>query len=147
MKRWICGWREQRKTRQGSRDTGQEGQSLVEMAIAFPVLLLLLIAVIDFARIFDASIVLTNAVREGARYASVDASLTQTDIANIVVSDVTGSGTNITVMDDFDVSNVTVIAGLNQVQVTAAYDFGLWFGGIIGMDTVHLERVAVMPRF
>jgi hypothetical protein len=45
------------------------------------------------------------------------------------------------------VSNVTVFAGVTQVQVTAAYDFGLWFGGIIGMDTVHLERVAVMPRF
>lgn len=147
MKRWIGTRTEKRKMRQGGRGNGQEGQSLVEMAFAFPILLLLVIAVIDFARIFDASIVLTNAAREGARIASVDASMTQTDIANLVVSDVTGSGTNVTLMADFDTSNVTVIAGIDEVQVIAAYDFGLWFGGIIGMSTVHLERVAVMPRF
>jgi Flp pilus assembly protein TadG len=147
MRRRFCAWRGYRKTQQAGRQGDQEGQSLVEMAITFPLLLLLLIAVIDFARIFDASIVLTNAVREGARYASLDGSLTASHIQQMVMNDVTGSGTNITLMADFSASNVTIIQGTNDVQVTAAYDFGLWFGGIIGLNTVHLERTAVMPRF
>ena len=147
MRRQFCARRGYRKTLHAGRESDQEGQSLVEMAITFPLLLLLLIAVIDFARIFDASIVLTNAVREGARYASLDGSLTQNHIQQMVVNDVTGSGTNITLMADFSASNVTFLRGTNDVQVTASYDFGLWFGGIIGLNTVHLERTAVMPRF
>ena len=49
----------------------QRGQSLVETAIVVPILLLLVAAVVDFGRIFDAQIVLTNAVREGARYGTL----------------------------------------------------------------------------
>jgi Flp pilus assembly protein TadG len=147
MRRRFCACQGYQKTQQAGRESDQEGQSLIEMAITFPLLLLLLIAVIDFARIFDASIVLTNAVREGARYASLDGSLTASHIQQMVMNDVTGSGTNITLMADFSASNVTIIQGTNDVQVTAAYDFGLWFGGIIGLNTVHLERTAVMPRF
>jgi Flp pilus assembly protein TadG len=136
-----------RPKQQEHQESRQEGQSLVEMAIAFPILLLLVAAVVDFARVLDASIVLTNAVREGARFGSKDASLTQADIQNIVVGDVVGSGTNITQMADFDASHVTVTAGTDDVTVLATYDFELWFGGVVGMNTVRLEREAVMPRF
>jgi Flp pilus assembly protein TadG len=147
MKRWIHTWREYWNKRRGARGNNQEGQSLIEMAFAFPVLVLLVVAVIDFARIFDASIVLTNAVREGARYGSKDESLSEAAIKDIVVGDVHGSGTNVTMMADFAASHVTVVRGAEDVTVTAAYDFGLWFGGLIGRSTVHLERTAVMPRF
>jgi Flp pilus assembly protein TadG len=125
----------------------ERGQSLVEMAVALPVLILLLVAVIDFARIIDASIVLTNAAREGARFASVDPSLSVSEIQQMVVSDVLGSGTNVTMMEDFATSNVTVVIdeGAGNVTVTLMYDFGLWFGPIVNFNTVGLTRVAVMP--
>ena len=129
----------------GERD--QEGQSIVEMAIVLPVLILLLIAVIDFARIMDASIVLTNAAREGARFRSLDPSLTIPDVQQMVVNDVLGSGTNVTHMADFATSNVAVQATTDAVTVTVSYDFQLWFGGMIRLDTVHLDREAVMPVF
>ena len=46
------------------------GQSLVEFAIILPVLLLVILGAMDFARLFTTKIVLTNAAREGASYLS-----------------------------------------------------------------------------
>jgi Flp pilus assembly protein TadG len=124
----------------------QQGQSLVETAVIVPILLLLLAAVIDFGRAFDAYIVLTNAAREGARFASLANPLTVPEIQNLVVEDVLGSGTNITNMTEFTVSNIDLITNTAVVTVTVSYDFDLWFGGIIGLPTVELQKVAVMPR-
>lgn len=127
----------------------ESGQSLVEMAFAMPVLILLLVAVIDFARIIDAGIVMTNAAREGARFASIDPSLSVAEIQQMVVNDILGSGTNITVMEDFAADNVTVnidTAG-REVTVRLTYEFELWFGPIINLNTVELTRQAVMPVF
>ena len=49
----------------------EHGQSIAEMAILFPFLLILLIAIIEFAQVFTAYIGLINAAREGAVYASL----------------------------------------------------------------------------
>lgn len=46
------------------------GQSTVEMAIALPVLALLLVAVGDFARVFYAAICVAGAARAGVQYGS-----------------------------------------------------------------------------
>ncbi|MCX6022317.1 MAG: pilus assembly protein [Chloroflexi bacterium] len=53
-------------------------QALVEMALIFPMLLLLLLGSLDFARVFVTSLVLQGAAREGARLA---ADYTQTSSA------------------------------------------------------------------
>ena len=131
----------------------ERGQSIVEMAFLLPILVLLLVAVVDAARAFDAYIVLTNATREGARYGSFvlqDGSVTVAAVQQVVVDDVLGSGTNLTRMRDFSAANVTV-EGLaddsDAVIVTASYDFDLYFGGLIGMDTFHLQKQAVMPVY
>jgi Flp pilus assembly protein TadG len=128
----------------------QRGQSLVETAIVFPILLLFLAAAIDFGRVFDAYIVMTNAVREGARFGSVKPDLTVAEVKQIVIDDVLGSGTNITQMTDFGAANVTVegqAEGSEVVRVEATYDFGLWFGGIIGFPTITVTKDASMPRW
>jgi Flp pilus assembly protein TadG len=124
------------------------GQSLVETAIVLPILLLLLAAVVDFGRAFDASIVLTNACREGARYAVNRYPPPPTArIEQIVIEDVVGSGTNITAMGGFTVTNVSVISNTEAATVTAWYDFDMLFGGLIGLPSVRLSREAVMPFF
>jgi hypothetical protein len=127
----------------------QRGQSLVETAIVVPILLLLVAAVVDFGRIFDAYIVLTNAVREGARYGTLrDPQPPPIEVAGIVVTDVLGSGTNITHMELFNADdNVEVLMGSKAVTVTATYDFDLWFGGIVGIPTLSVSKQAVMPMF
>ncbi len=48
-----------------------KGQSLVETALMLPVLLLLLTGIIDFGLLFNSYLVVSNASREGARYAAV----------------------------------------------------------------------------
>lgn len=66
----------------------ERGSQLVELAIALPVLLLLLGAATEFARYFYTYSTLTNAVRAGARHASKwqrDASWTFPETSNMVV--------------------------------------------------------------
>lgn len=53
------------------RTRGERGQSLVEFAMVLPLLLLVLFAIIDFGRIYQGHVTLTNAVREGARLGAV----------------------------------------------------------------------------
>jgi hypothetical protein len=127
----------------------ERGQSIIEAAIVLPILLLLVAASVDFGRAFDAYIVLTNAVREGARFGTMRRPQPPvSDIENIVVVDVLGSGTNITQMDEFSAAdNVDVLTSSTAVTVTASYEFDLWFGGIIGTPEITLTKRAVMPMF
>lgn len=46
------------------------GQELLEFALVFPILLLFVLGATDFVRIFFSAIVIANAAREGARYAT-----------------------------------------------------------------------------
>ena len=133
-----------------TRDRRRErGQSLVEAAVILPILLLLVAAVVDFGRAFDAYIVLTNAVREGARFGTLrQPQPPVSDIQDIVVVDVLGSGNNITQMEGFTADDhVDVLMSSTAVTVTASYEFDLWFGGIIGIPRVTLTKRAVMPVF
>jgi len=130
----------------------EKGQSIVEMALILPILALLLVVVIDAARTYDAYIVLTNAVREGARYASYytndEPIATVQDVQQLVVDDVLGSGTNLTRMELFTEDNVDVagmVSHSTAVTVTAFYDLDLYFGGLVGLDQFHLQKHAVMP--
>ena len=49
----------------------ERGQSAVEFALVFPVLLLFLFLIFEFGRVFGSWLLITNAAREGARYAAV----------------------------------------------------------------------------
>ena len=134
----------------GKQKRRERGQSLVETAVVFPILLLLLAAIIDFGRAFDAYIILTNAAREGARFGSVNPELEEAEVKQLVVDDVLGSGTNITQMAGFNAGNVTVNGqeeGSEVVKVTVTYQFDLWFGGLIGFSDVTLTKISEMPRW
>jgi Flp pilus assembly protein TadG len=52
--------------------SSQKGSALVEAAITLPVLIVLLIGTIDFARVFYLAIELTNAARAGAQFGAKD---------------------------------------------------------------------------
>ncbi|HEV7376066.1 MAG TPA: TadE/TadG family type IV pilus assembly protein [Pyrinomonadaceae bacterium] len=87
----------------------ERGSQLVELAIALPVLLLLLGAATEFARYFYTYSTLTNAVRAGARHASKwqrSASWTFPETSNMVV------------YGDFtDTSNGPIVPGLTTGNV------------------------------
>src|SRR5215216_5253117 len=51
----------------GRRSTGEAGQGLVELALVAPILILLIVAIFQFAFVFQTQMGITNAVREAAR--------------------------------------------------------------------------------
>lgn len=62
---------------------GERGAALVELAIALPLLAVILVGTIDFGRAFRTAMIVTNAARAGAQYGSQ--SLTNTgDTAGMV---------------------------------------------------------------
>lgn len=91
----------------------EQGTQIVELAIALPVMVMLLGAVGEFSRFFYTYSALTNAVRGGARHAckwEKNASWTIPETSRMVV------------YGDFsDTSNGPIVPGLttNNVQVTA----------------------------
>src|SRR3990172_3132337 len=100
----------------GSQSPGQE---LVEFAIVLPLLILFLVGVFDLGRLFHATIVLTNATREGARYATFHSNDT-TGIKNAVVQEAAASG--ITLTTGMVTTTCPCTSG-NPAQVTVTYDF------------------------
>ncbi|MGE5329037.1 MAG: TadE family protein [Deltaproteobacteria bacterium] len=61
-----------------------KGQALVEMALVLPIFLMLIMGMIEFGRIFNAYLIVTNASREGARIAVVGG--TDTDVDNSITN-------------------------------------------------------------
>lgn len=51
--------------------SSRRGQALVETALVLPILILLLMGIVEFGRILNAYLIITNASREGARYAAI----------------------------------------------------------------------------
>lgn len=49
----------------------EKGQSLVEMALLLPVLLLMLLGLLDFGRVYYAMVAMNDAAQEGAAYAAM----------------------------------------------------------------------------
>ena len=58
------------RARTGDRRNGESGQALLELALIVPVLVLLIMAIFQFAYVIQAQVGLTNAVREAARRAA-----------------------------------------------------------------------------
>lgn len=107
----------------------ERGQSLVEMALVLPLLLLLLVGIIDFGRAFNNYIIITNAAREGARYASHFPHYEE-GIIDTVQREATDSGV------PPESISVTIV-GLNAppggtIEVTATYEFPTILGSFVG---------------
>lgn len=66
------------------RRRGRRGQALVEFALLLPVLLMLILGLIDFARAWNVYQVVTDAAREGARMAVIDNGMTQGEAEDVV---------------------------------------------------------------
>ncbi len=119
----------------------QRGQSLVELTLVLPFLLLILFGIVDLGRVFNAYIVITNAAREGAFYASANPA----DLAGIrqqAVNEAASSGVSV------NSAQVTVPSGLNgtpgnPITVQVAIPFravsaiigSLWGGGDLTLSS------------
>ena len=113
-----------------------KGQSIVELAILLPVLLMLLFGTIEFGRIYGTYMIISNASREGARVAAVGGSTTQ--IQNAVI------GTAPTL----NVGSMTIVVSKSgagnrgdTVMVTIGYDIAIIAPliGVVVDNPMHLE--------
>jgi Flp pilus assembly protein TadG len=127
------------------RGRRSRGQSLVEFALLLPIILILMAAVFDIGRVLDASIVLTNAVRTGARFGSIHPTWYDSVRAR-VIDFANNSGMNFTGVQ-LEAANVSVVMSTApgaSVIVTVDYDLPLYFGRIVGLSTIHIQRSAEM---
>src|ERR671932_178674 len=115
----------------GTRQQNQErGQSLIELALTLPILMLILTGVLDLGRAYYAYITVTNAAREGARWGADY----QTDNAGILAAakaEAAGSG--------FPIDSCTITVSTpngtsqgNPITVTVSCNYHLITGTIVG---------------
>ena len=131
-------------TQVGKQIDRERGASLVEMAMALLLLLVLLAGVVDVGRGFGNYVVITNAAREGARYGA-RFSWHDAGIRSAVAAEAADSGVP---PEALGIS----IAGLNAragetIRVTVTYDFPTLLGSIIGAPSLSLSSSAAMVVF
>ncbi|MGP1674473.1 MAG: PKD domain-containing protein [Candidatus Limnocylindrales bacterium] len=151
--------RPRRSTRERSR-----GQTIVELALIIPVMLLLLASASDLARLFHSKIVIANAARAGALEAvrhptSYQDGLPCDALTNrIMCAITTESNGSILAIDPLDVivacdpDPCSEVLG-NRVRVTVAGEFtlltpfiGTFFGGqTIPLSSTATAQIAVQP--
>jgi Flp pilus assembly protein TadG len=106
------------------------GQAFVEFALILPVLLLIVLGIIQFGRLYNNNETITNATRAGARVAAV--SRTASDPVGATIQAVKNSAPNL------DLSQVTVTVTPappwqpgSSVTVTATYPYSIDLLGMV----------------
>jgi Flp pilus assembly protein TadG len=127
--------------------SARDGQSIVELALAFPVILLLCLGTVDVGRVFFDYIEMRNAVVEGATYGSRHPSDTS-GIVNVAMNHgVPGD----TVVSAVTSGNCSTPLGGGSMTVTANRTFTpVFFGGLSaiapGMDWSFNVRASSTMR-
>jgi Flp pilus assembly protein TadG len=128
-----------RRRRNGRLD---RGAAAVEMALVMPLLIAMIIGIIDFSRIFNGQIQLSQAAREGARIAALGtpggftiADVTTRTTAALPNPALEGAVTVSTSVSVVDINGALVAAGVvcvdsnNYSQVTVSIPYQkIWWG-------------------
>lgn len=120
------------------------GQSLVELALVLPFLMLMFAGLFDLGRVFNAYVAITNAAREGARLASTSPA-DHIAIAERVRAELatTPWANQISVQDRYP-------EGLGggqpaEVSVWFTQGFDLITTGVLGLGRIPLRSTVIMP--
>ncbi len=136
------------RTREGW-ESEEWGANVVEMALASFLLILLLTSVIDFGRAFNSYVVITNASREGAYYASrfshdrdgiLAAAKRETQGSSVTLEDV-----NIEV--DPDPEEESIAEPGDPIAVTISYGFRTILADAVGAGSLTLRARTEMVVF
>jgi Flp pilus assembly protein TadG len=127
------------------RNNNRRGAAVVEFAVVAPLLLLLVLGTIEYGRFVMVQQILTNAVREGARQASLD-SATQAEVIQVVANYCTDAGIPV---DDTTVNpDPTAVAPGAPITVTVqtAFDQVSWFPTPIYLVGATVSATSTMRR-
>jgi Flp pilus assembly protein TadG len=116
----------------------ESGQALVEFAFVAPILVLLIMAIFQFAFVIQAQMGLTNAVREAARRAAAATAADESTLDSWTSAQLTPGGllaANVQAFDSgrlvgspgVDLCTYTLGGGGQRVTVTASYNYPIFF--------------------
>ena len=115
------------------RPRRNSGQALVEFAVVVPILILLILGLVDFARAWNTYQVITDAAREGARTAVIDnPTVTEADVLVTMSSAMARAGLNTT---DATITITGFRSGRGNpttVQIDYEYELG-WVGLLLAL--------------
>ncbi|HBW14341.1 MAG TPA: hypothetical protein DEF30_11040 [Proteiniclasticum sp.] len=134
--------------RRWKRMKEEDGQGIVEFAIAIPLVLFVLLGILEFGWLFNAKITLTSAAREGARVAVVS-TIDQRNRAYIASSEAVAGVSGITIPNDsthFKYStNDEIINNTNNaiVEIKGLVQplVGLFFNGPVEIQAKAVMRI------
>jgi len=106
----------------------EKGQSLTEFALALPILVLLLFAVIQFGIVFNSYVTLTDATRAGARKGAVSRQLTNPTGSTVTAVRASASDLKQT---DLSVSVTSTWLAGSDVRVSASYPYSIRLFGVV----------------
>ncbi len=117
------------------------GQAIIEFAILLPLLLIVLLGITEFGRVFMTANLLTQAAREGVRIAAVggDSTAVATRVNEVL------SGANITILPSgIQLAGPNPADASKKVTVTVESTFQFLGGTILPFATLPLTGTAVM---
>jgi Flp pilus assembly protein TadG len=121
----------------------------VELAVLLPLLIMLFVVTVDFARVYYFSVTLTNCARAGAMYAMDPITQDESPYANVTQAAL-ADATNLDPQPTVTQGSGTDSAGLPYVEVTVSYPFTTItnFPGIPSMTlsrTVRMRLASTVP--
>ena len=120
----------------------ERGAAAIELALILPLLLLVLFGIMEFGRAYNVQVSLTQAAREGARYAAVHYQEGGLNVSGAALSAAPAlDGLGVTVTD-----NASSCAPGSNVNVTTSVSLPSMTGFLdgIGIFPLNLSGVAVM---
>lgn len=129
------------------RGHGQEGAAAVEFAIVLPLLMLLTLGALDMGHMFYIDHLITNASREGARYAAKytgsAAQPTSAQVSSYIKSTLNYNTFNLTNLTVTTTVTGTIPSKIATVTVTAQKQWWV-LGGLLGLSTKTLTAQTAM---
>jgi Flp pilus assembly protein TadG len=121
------------------------GQSLVELAVVSPLLLMMILSMVDFALAFNTNIMIRNAVAEGGYYAAQNPG-DDAGIRGQILHELRNLNPAVTNADITVTACVARTTG-PETEIAVAYDYPLLFGLFGWGPTIELENSTTVPQF
>lgn len=134
--RWSPGEPGRRAASRGRR---RAGSAVVELAVLLPLLVLLFVIAVDFARVFHFSLMVTNCARAGALYAGAPTAAAESPFPDTRAAALAGAA-SLSPEPTITTTTGTDSTGQPYVQVTAAYRFDTITGFPGVPNKVNLTR-------